>query len=283
MLISEALRRFTSEYCYDHAYTKSTVDNYQLAVQCFIRSVGDIEVRSLTLDHIRQFRLYMESRNRDRNGVICYLYKTRCFLRWVNKVEKTDLNLDDIVIPKRRKTLPNYLTVEEIQKLLENGDNRERAIVSLLYSTAMRVGELTQVRLKDIQGDKIKIRGKGDTERIVFVDSTAQFYLNAYIRSRSDSSPYLFNSHKQPGLGKSRIQKLVKELGERAGLDKPVTPHVFRHSNATDLMKNGVGLRYIQEYLGHADISTTQIYTHVAQTDLTDQFHKGHKKLTVIA
>lgn len=282
MLISKALVQFVSEYCFDHAYSKATIDNYRLAVGCFVKAVGDVQTSKITLETIRDFRQYMEAHNRDRNGVVSYLYKLRCFLRWVDKTEHLNLPLSDMVIPKRRKTLPNYLTTEEIEKLMKCADIRERAIVSLLYSTAMRVGELTQVRIKDIHGNTIKIRGKGDSERVVFVDETAAHYLKQYLDNRKDSSPFLFYSFKGTGLGKSRIQKLIHDLGIRAGMDKPVTPHVFRHSNATDLMKNGVGLRYIQEYLGHADISTTQIYTHVAQPDLTDAFHKGHKKLTVI-
>lgn len=283
MRLSYALDTFMAEHCYDKGYTKSTVDNYRLAIGCFIRGVGDKELDRLTLEDIRAFRHYMDSSNRDRNGIVSYLYKLRCFLRWANKRYNLSFPIEDIAIPKRRKTLPNYLLPDEIDTLLAIADTRERAIVSLLYSTAMRVGELVQVRIKDVHGDTIKIRGKGDTERMVKVDIAAQHYLHAYLAGRTDSSPFLFYSFKGKGLGKSRIQKLLRDLGVKAELERPVTPHVFRHSTATDLLKSGMGLRYIQEYLGHADISTTQIYTHVTNGDLEERFEKYHKTLAIIS
>lgn len=283
MRLSKVFERFVAEYCFDHGLSKTTIDNYRFALNILLQEVGDVPVRTITIEGVRACRMRMENQNRERNGVVSYMYKLRLFFRWASKYHKIGLNPEDITVPKRQKKIPDYLTREEINLLMIYADPRERAIIALLFSSALRVSELVQVRVKDISRDFVKVRGKGSVDREIYINESARHYINAYLSTRTDNIPFLFYSRKKRGLTKHGVQFLLKELGERAGIGKPVSPKVFRHSSATDLLMNGLDIRYIQEHLGHADISTTMIYTHVAKADLQGKLRKHQKELTIIA
>lgn len=283
MRLSKVFERFVSEYCFDRGLSGSTIDNYRFAVNILLQEVGDIPIRAITIEDVRNCRLRMENQNRERNGVVSYMYKLRLFFRWAGKYHKVGLNPEDITVPKRQKKIPDYLTREEINLLMVYADPRERAIIALLFSSAMRVSELVQVRIKDISRDFVKIRGKGSVDREIFINSSARHYINTYLSTRTDNIPFLFYSHKRRGLTIHGVQLLLNRLGKRANIGKPVSPKVFRHSSATDLLMNGLDIRYIQEHLGHADISTTMIYTHVAKADLQGKLRLHQKELTIIA
>lgn len=274
MLLSEALLGFTENYVWLRGYAKRTEDNYRWVLTSFINTVGNMQVNSVELSDIKLWKRHMESHNWEQNTINAYMYRMRLFLRYYDKQLVLSINPDDIFIPKKKHSLPKYLKIEDIRKLIEYGDAREKVIISLLYSSGIRVGELCRVRIRDIDGDSIKIRGKGNKERIVYIDEATKRLVDGYTASRRDSSPFLLHSNKQGGLGVCRVQQLVKELGDRAQLDTPITPHILRHSFATHLLQKGMNLRYIQTLLGHADISTTQIYTHVSNVDLHDQYKK---------
>ena len=194
--------------------------------------------------------------------------------------------------PKIRRTLPGYLRLEEVERLLEQPDEktslglRDRAMLEVLYSTGLRVSELISLRVSDLDAKVGCVRciGKGDKERIVPVGRKALGMVEKYLRQarahlcckgKSAGSPVLFVNRRGGALSRVGVWKILSAYGRRAGLRRPIKPHMLRHSFATHLLERGADLRSVQLMLGHADISTTQIYTHVVEERLK-QIYKAH-------
>jgi integrase/recombinase XerD len=191
--------------------------------------------------------------------------------------------------PRFRQSLPEFLSVEEVDRLLRQPDTtaivgmRDRAMIELMYSCGLRVSELCGLRVADLQAEAGCLRciGKGDKERLVPVGRQALEAVQRYLRTsrpkllRQDSSPRLFLNQKGRTVGRITFWKTLGEYGRKAGLRKALTPHMLRHSFATHLLDRGADLRSVQMMLGHSDISTTQIYTHVVEERLK-QVYKAH-------
>lgn len=194
--------------------------------------------------------------------------------------------------PKIRRSLPGYLRLDEVEKLLELPDQstalglRDRAMLEVLYSTGLRVSELTSLRVMDLDTKVGCVRciGKGDKERIVPVGRKALAIVEKYLRAgrtalirttRGSPGPYLFVNRRGGRISRVGVWKIFSSYGRKAGLRVPLTPHMLRHSFATHLLERGADLRSVQLMLGHSDISTTQIYTHVLEERLK-QIYKAH-------
>jgi integrase/recombinase XerD len=194
--------------------------------------------------------------------------------------------------PKIRRSLPGYLRLEEVEKLLDLPDQkralglRDRAMLEVLYSTGLRVSELTSLRVTDLDTKIGCVRciGKGDKERIVPVGRKALGIVERYLRDgrpqlmkagRSPAGAYLFVNRRGARISRVGVWKILSGYGRKAGLRVPLTPHMLRHSFATHLLERGADLRSVQLMLGHSDISTTQIYTHVVEERLK-QIYKAH-------
>jgi len=199
---------------------------------------------------------------------------------------------DDLRPPRAWKVLPRYLAVDEVDRLIEQPDVstprglRDRALIELLYATGMRVTELVSLRPSDInlEASYLTCTGKGDKQRIVPIGDEAAEWVRKYLRTsrpvllRKRSSPRLFVNARGGGPGLTRVGfwKILKVYARQAGLSRTLSPHVLRHSFATHLLERGADLRAIQMMLGHADLSTTQIYTHVLEQRMRavyDRFH----------
>jgi len=232
------------------------------------------------------YRLKLESRT-----VARHLVTLRNFFRFaqVQELITTDpsINLES---PKIRRSLPGYLRLEEVERLLEQPDSttalglRDRAMLEVLYSTGLRVSELIGLRVSDLDSKVGCVRciGKGDKERIVPVGRKALLMVEKYLRDarpkllgRLRGSPTLFVNRRGVSLSRVGVWKILSGYGKRAGLRVSLTPHMLRHSFATHLLERGADLRSVQLMLGHADISTTQIYTHVVEERLK-QIYKAH-------
>ena len=194
--------------------------------------------------------------------------------------------------PKIRRSLPGYLRLDEVEKLLELPDQttplglRDRAMLEVLYSTGLRVSELTSLRVMDLDMKVGCVRciGKGDKERIVPVGRKALAIVEKYLRdgrtaligtTRGNAGSYLFVNRRGGRISRVGVWKIFSSYGRKAGLRVPLTPHMLRHSFATHLLERGADLRSVQLMLGHSDISTTQIYTHVVEERLK-QIYKAH-------
>ena len=197
-----------------------------------------------------------------------------------------------IETPKYEKKLPDVLDVEEVIQLLEtpdltkNNGYRDRTILELLYATGMRVTELIQIEIDDVNliMGFVKVFGKGNKERIIPLGDTVIEYLDTYINTvrpqllkKTVTNVLFLNLHGRP-LTRQGIWKLIKQYGLRANITKTLTPHTLRHSFATHLLENGADLRAVQEMLGHSDISTTQLYTHVSKTQLRQMYNQFHPR-----
>lgn len=275
MLFSQAVELFCSDYAWQKGYAKSTVDNYRWMCTSFLSAVEDMPITALSKEELVRWRLYMQSKQYEVNAVNAYLYK---FRRIMTHYSKLGLKLapEDIIIPKKQQKTPRYLTKEEIDRLISVGDLREKALISLLYCSGLRVGELVKVRRKDIRGDMLLVHGKGGKEGMGFIDERADIHIKNYLASRTDSNPFLFYSYKKQGITVSCVQHLVRELGIKAGIEVRVTPHVLRHSLATHLAEAGIGSFHLQKILRHAHISTTQIYVHVSGKSVKDAYFNYH-------
>jgi integrase/recombinase XerD len=197
--------------------------------------------------------------------------------------------------PKIRRSLPGYLRLEEVERLLKQPDEktplgiRDRAMLEVLYSTGLRVSELISLRVSDLDAKVGCVRciGKGDKERIVPVGRKALVMVEKYLREarpslcdkgKSAGSPTLFVNRRGTALSRVGVWKILSAYGRRAGMRVPIKPHMLRHSFATHLLERGADLRSVQLMLGHADISTTQIYTHVVEERLKQIYRAHHPR-----
>lgn len=197
-----------------------------------------------------------------------------------------------IETPKYERRLPDVLDVDDVLALLEtpnlgkNNGYRDRTILELLYATGMRVTELIHVRVEDVNliMGFVRVFGKGSKERIIPLGETVIDYLKKYIETvrpqllkRTVTDVLFLNMHGKP-LSRQGIWKLIKQYGVQANISKKLTPHSLRHSFATHLLENGADLRAVQEMLGHSDISTTQLYTHVSKSQIRKMYNEFHPR-----
>lgn len=272
-----------------------TVENYDRYLSRYlafskVRSPMDITERS-----IREFRLHL---NRQPGTAATmklktqnyYLIALRAFLKFLRKRDIESLNPERIELAKVSARDLDLITNEELNRLIAGakGDNlqslRDRAMLELLFSTGLRVSELCSLnRDLDLSRDETSVRGKGEKVRVVFFSPEAKRAIKAYLDKRKDLDEALFvqngkavKTAKDLRLTPRSVERIVKHYATKAGITRKVTPHVIRHSFATDLLQNGADLRSVQAMLGHANIATTQVYTHVTDKHLREVHKKFH-------
>ncbi len=250
-------------------------------------------LEAVTRDELVDFLAGLYRQKLESRTVARHLVTLRNFFRFAQIQElipeDPSINLDS---PKIRRNLPGYLRLEEVEKLLEQPDAktatglRDKAMLEVLYSTGLRVSELTGLGVSDLDSKVGCVRcvGKGDKERIVPVGKKALVAVDKYLRegrpellaqAKAAGSQALFVNRRGVALSRVGVWKILSAYGRRAGLRVALTPHMLRHSFATHLLERGADLRSVQLMLGHADISTTQIYTHVVEERLK-QIYKAH-------
>ncbi len=244
-------------------------------------------------DEIREYLRSLYGRGLSARSVARHLVTLRNFFRFL--VEGGRLESDpsaDIDSPHLGQTLPKYLTAEEIEKLLAQPDTstsaglRDKALFEVLYATGLRVSELVGLRWEDFEPNLGVVRclGKGSKERLVPVGRSAMRAVEAYVKSgrpqlvRQRTTPFLFVNQRGGKLSRMGFWKILVRYGRAAGIATPLTPHMLRHSFATHLLERGADLRSIQIMLGHSDISTTQIYTHVLKERLKQVYQTHHPR-----
>ncbi len=266
--------------------------------------------RELTQDHIYKYRLYLSRQINKRNGKILnkntqnyYLIALRALLIYFSKNNIASLPSENVGLTKQFKAPKiKFLNLDQIEKLLLSPDIhdkaglRDRAMLEVLFSTGLRVGELInldrdQINIEYAKKHKLDslelpITGKGGYTRTIYFSNRAIEWLTRYIEKRNDGQKALFINYKKDNMGGNKrltarsVDRIIKKYAGMAGLPSNTTPHTIRHSYATDLLEQGVDLRVIQEFLGHRNISTTQIYTHVTSKHLKDihkAFHSGKR------
>ena len=282
-----------------------TVQNYDHYLTVFIEYTKVKKPKDITRDVVREFRLWLNRQSNGNNRATgetmskktqnYYLIALRSFLKYITREGHQTLAADQIELAKIPQRSIDVISFNELQRLLaapDKQDNveakyRDKAILEMLFSTGLRVSELCSLtRDIDLTRDEFSIRGKGGKVRVVFLSDEAKDALKKYLNERTDMSEALFVSvsknkdkvEDSKGLDRRSIERIVKKHATMAGITKKVTPHVLRHCFATDLLSNGADIRAVQQLLGHADISTTQIYTHVTDKHLREVHKKFHSK-----
>jgi site-specific recombinase XerD len=256
-----------------------------LTIKTYMRCLRDIyyEVplyREINLQDITDF--HARKKNLKSSSVALYLTALRSFLKWRKQNGLASLDPDLIIIPKHRDHRLTFLNKTEITALLKQPKNaRDKAILETLFSTGLRVSELCSLNRDQVTNfavnSGLNVIGKGGKSRLVFLSDKAKKTIQFYLSTRRDNDEALFVSFTTNNRLKVRcIQLLVKKYAKKAGIKKEVTPHVLRHTFATDLLANGADLISIQTILGHASVQTTQLYTHVIDSGLEQVFRHCH-------
>jgi len=263
--VSEAFDLFISDYSRENGHSLRTEDNYLQASKAFQKAVNNKPVETLCLADIRRWSEYMKCQGFTPGTMRGYKSKLRGVLKFTNKRHITNFDLDLIQLNKLPKRLPEYITPDECRRMLVCAQSlRDELIIALLFSAGLRVSELADANRRDIRGNVFFVaHGKGDKEREVPLNEPTLKRLHDYFASRDDKLQPLIVTKKRCRISVHTIQSIVKAVKKEAGIDRPVSPRILRHSFATDLLQGGADIRYIQHFMGHADISTTQIYTHI--------------------
>lgn len=266
-------------------YSEHTIKNYRIDLKQFEQFCNEIEldIEDLKRDEVREFLVELYHIGYKATTVSRKIASLKSFVNYLLK-EKI-LNQDPILLiesPKKEKKLPNFIFQKEIDELLKNRDSdniRDYCIFEVLYSTGLRVSELSNIKLKDIDfmNSNIKVLGKGKTERLVFLSPSTVMRMKEYLQSRiNDSENYLFLSQKGKKLSPASIWHIIKNMSKKLKLNKDISPHTLRHSFASHLLDNGADIRSVQKLLGHKDLSTTQIYTHISKEKLKKVYESCH-------
>ena len=299
--LNQLKRQFLEHVEIEKGQSLKTVENYDRYLTRFLSFAKVTDPKDITDDIVREFRLFLNRQTgmkvrgqsastMKRNTQNYYLIALRAFLRYLMKRNVTSLPPDRIELAKIKERHLDLMTTAELHRLLSAPDTttavgfRDKAILELFFSTGLRLSELCSLNSDlDLSRDDFSIRGKGEKVRVVFLSEEAKLAIREYLKSRKDMNEALFVQISKNNIGTGRltqrsIERIVRHYATKAGISKKVTPHVIRHSFATDLLSNGADIRSVQMMLGHANIATTQIYTHVTDAQLRDVHKKFHGK-----
>ena len=307
MTLTELKREFLEYLEIEKGRSILTVRNYDHYLTRFLDYVKHNDPKKLTESEVREYRLWLNrqpgtkvGRNTDtlkRKTQNYYLIALRAFLKYMRKKGIESLNPERIELAKVPERSLDLISSAELNRLLDSPDTntlrglRDKAILELLFSTGLRVSELCALSQEDVDltRDEFSVRGKGDKVRVVFLSDTARNAIKAYLKERKDFDDAMFIQYgkiykkeevknKELRLTSRSVQRIIKRYATIAGITRKVTPHVLRHCFATDLLSNGADLRSVQALLGHANIATTQIYTHVTDSHLREIHKRFHDK-----
>lgn len=283
--------------------SQKTIENYHHYLMRLVEFAGDPTVDKITTEIIRKWRLWLNRHENESGRTISittqnyHLIALRSFLKFCSKRDIETLPPEKIELARTKRKQVTFLNPEELSALFAQPDVntkiglRDRTILELLFSGGLRVSELVSLDKSHVSTKRreFTVRGKGQKDRPIFMGEAAAVWIDAYLATRSDSSNALFiryggsktqdNSGDFLRLTPRSIQRIISRYAKLSGITKKVSPHTLRHSFATDLLMNGADIRSVQTMLGHSDISTTQIYTHVTDPHLKEVHKKFHKDI----
>ncbi len=301
---TQALLSFMEHLEVERNVSQLTIRNYSHYLRRFIdwfTDQGFTDLKELDMDTLRSYRLYLAHREDDHGQNLSkktqsyHVIALRSWFKWLVKNDQPVLNPEKIDLPKGESKQMKFLNLEQIERLLAQpdltaaGGFRDRAILEVLFSTGLRVSELVSLNRDqvDVSRREFGVVGKGRKPRVVFLSDRAAMWLQKWLDSREDNwrpvfirqsqhQPDLLADGEEMRLTSRSVQRFVDGYCRKAKLPVKITPHGIRHSFATDLLFNGAGLRDVQEMLGHKNIATTQIYTHVTQPQLKKVYQQFH-------
>ena len=281
-LMHRELKQFTHHIALERGLAENTVSSYTIDLTRFIEFLETKNVRSFSeviSRHITDFLAMLADMGLGTSSRTRYLYSIRSLYRFLCATQISETNPSEVVdLPKLRRLLPDVLSYPQIEKIIAQPDTtradglRNRALLEVLYACGLRASEACTLQQRDIlwESEVIRVFGKGSKERIVPIGKTALQWISQYkrlaralwVKESGDSGDALFLNQRGKPLSRMSVWNIVHDAAVQAGIDE-VHPHLFRHSFATHLLEGGANLRAVQEMLGHADIATTQIYTHI--------------------
>jgi integrase/recombinase XerD len=294
--MEEQLKGFMHYLIVEKSLAKNTIMAYERDLKSYIHYLKNVEsVQSLNdvqRAHIIHFLKFLKEQGKSSKTVARHIASVRAFHQFLLRDKSTDQDPSvQIETPRLERSLPNVLSLQEVEILLDapkpqdHFGIRDKAMLELLYATGIRVSELIDLEIDHVQLTMGFIRCNGHKERIIPIGRTASDAVKHFLDygrpqfiSTKHKDNALFLNHQGKKLTRQGFWKILKKLAKEAGINKELTPHTLRHSFATHLLENGADLRAVQEMLGHADISTTQIYTQVKKTKLKDVYSKFHPR-----
>ena len=296
--MEDQLKDFIHFLIVEKGLAKNTIVSYERDLKSYIKYFGNVEqlknVNEVERIHIIHFLGHLKEQGKSSRTLARHVASIRAFHQFLLRERVSDHDPSvHIETPKLERTLPKVLNLAEVETLLDSTDTkdhygiRDKAMLELLYATGIRVSELIGLQTGDVHLTMGFVRciGKGNKERIIPIGKTALAALEHYVNngrshfiSKKHHDNALFLNHHGKQLTRQGFWKILKKLAKGAGIEKELTPHTLRHSFATHLLENGADIRAVQEMLGHKNISTTQIYTHVTKTRLKDVYSKFHPR-----
>jgi len=298
--LNQLIEEFLESLQIEKGASPLTIRNYRQYLKRFLDYLspapGINSPKKIDLKLVKKYRLYLANFTDKHGAPLCratqsyYLIGLRSFLRWLNKNDYRTLAPEKIDLPKTEGQLLKFLTREQIERLLGAPKIssivglRDKAILEVLFSTGLRVSELVNLNRNQVnlKRREFGVIGKGKRPRVVFLSVRAAEWLARYLENRKDESLAIFVRYRGGGKDKRltarSVQRIVQKYGQRCRLPIKITPHILRHSYATDLLMAGADIRAVQEMLGHKNIATTQIYTHVTDKHLRETHQKYHGK-----
>lgn len=301
MYLSEAILKFLEYMEIEQNRSLKTIENYHHYLDRLVEFTDDVRVEKIDEETVRKWRLWLNRLSDEHGQPISkttqnyHLIALRSFLKFGNKRGWNVLAPDKIELARVKRPQVTFLSPTELSRLFAQPDTsalpglRDRAMLELLFSSGLRVSELVNLNRDHInlRRREFMVRGKGQKDRPVFISPEAAQWIDEYITRRTDTMVPLFirysgsqnltNDGNAQRLTARSVQRMINTYTRRAGITKKVTPHTLRHSFATDLLMNGADLRSVQSMLGHSNISTTQIYTHVTDPHLKQVHEKFHR------
>jgi integrase/recombinase XerD len=294
--MNQTLDQFLHYLIVEKGLSKNTIEAYSHGLNRFMEHLKEKNLREWTevsKFDVKAFLLSLKRRGLSMKTVVRNLAAIRTFFKFLVQEGILEANpIEEVESPKVSKTLPKILSLKEVELLLEQPNPetplgiRDRAMLEVLYATGMRVSELMRLPMNQInlEGGFVVLFGKGSKERMVPLGSEAMKWVTLYLETvrqklaKERESPFLFINRSGKGMSRQRFWKNLKTFGQRAGIRKRITPHLLRHSFASHLLERGADLRSVQMMLGHVDISTTQIYTHVTGERLKKVHQRYHPR-----
>jgi site-specific recombinase XerD len=281
-----------------------TIRNYSFYLNRFADFAGKngvLKPEKISKDMVTKYRLWLnrledgKGEKLKKNTQNYHLIALRGFLKYLVRNDVKTLEPEKIELAKQEMRQVEFLEGSDLERILAAPFNikqpeiiqkRDKAILELFFSTGLRVSELTKLKIENINlgKEEFTVRGKGSKLRVVFLSPDAKRWIGQYLEARRDINSYLFVSHDKAAGGRGdqnnltprSVQRLIQKYARVAGITKRVTPHTLRHSYATDLLMNGADIRSVQAMLGHASITTTQVYTHITDQQLRDVYKAFH-------
>jgi len=298
MYVKNYLKDFLHYLIVEKGLAENTIQSYRRDISDYLtfieKKLQITDINHVTRVHIMQFLSHLKDEGKSSRTIARHIASIRSFHHFLilDKIVDHDPTVH-IETPHPEFKLPKVLNTDEVDTLLNTPDVtttlglRDKAMLELMYATGMRVSELVNLNINDIHLSMgfVRCLGKGDKERIIPIGKMATEALKQYLEkarpkliNQKNKTDSLFMNHHGQRLSRQGFWKILKQMAVKAGIEKELTPHTLRHSFATHLLENGADLRSVQELLGHSDISTTQIYTHVTKTRLKDVYNQFHPR-----